>query len=85
MSNERLKFWVKCPDCTKPFGVEPRFVIKYLARVIEERQKSLDEREASLNSAQETRNTSAETAEPKANRRAYPYKANTYGKGHTDR
>lgn len=35
MSNEQLKFWIKCPDCRKPFGVDPRFVLQYLNRVID--------------------------------------------------
>lgn len=35
MSNERLKFWIKCPNCKKSFGVEPRFILQYLNRVID--------------------------------------------------
>jgi len=35
MPNEQLKFWITCPDCRKPFGVDPRFVLQYLNRVID--------------------------------------------------
>lgn len=35
MSNDKLKFWVKCPECQKPFGVFPRAVLQYLNRLIE--------------------------------------------------
>lgn len=35
MSNDKLKFWVKCPDCHKPFGVAPKAVVQYLNRLIE--------------------------------------------------
>jgi hypothetical protein len=35
MSNDKLKFWVKCPECRKPFGVFPRLVLQYLNRLVE--------------------------------------------------
>ena len=35
MSNDQMKFWVKCPECQKPFGVYPKAVIQYLNRVIQ--------------------------------------------------
>lgn len=80
MSNERLKFWIKCPGCKQPFGVDPGFVIKYLARVIEERRMSPDSRQESLSPAQETRPAPTGKAEYKASRRNYQPKSNTNGK-----
>ena len=35
MPNDKLKFWVKCPECKKAFGVFPRAVLQYLNRLIE--------------------------------------------------
>lgn len=35
MSNDKLKFWVKCPECQRPFGVFPRAVLQYLNRLVE--------------------------------------------------
>jgi len=35
MSNDKLKFWVKCPECQRPLGVFPRAVLQYLNRLIE--------------------------------------------------
>ncbi len=37
MSNEPLKFWITCPDCKQPFGVEPRAILQYLNRVLDAR------------------------------------------------
>ena len=34
MSNEQLKFWITCPNCKHPFGVEPRAILQYLNRVL---------------------------------------------------
>lgn len=34
MSNDKLKFWVKCPECQKPFGVHPKAILQYLNRLI---------------------------------------------------
>jgi hypothetical protein len=34
MNTQQRKFWVTCPQCRKAFGVEPRFVMKYLERII---------------------------------------------------
>ena len=35
MSNDPLKFWMTCPDCKHPFGVEPRAILQYLNRVLD--------------------------------------------------
>lgn len=35
MSNDPLKFWITCPNCKTPFGVEPRSILQYLHRVID--------------------------------------------------
>ena len=37
MSNEPLKFWITCPSCKQPFGVEPRAILQYLNRVLDAR------------------------------------------------
>ncbi len=43
MSNEQLKFWITCPDCKKPFGVEPRYILQYLNRVLDARMSEKPE------------------------------------------
>lgn len=35
MSHDQLKFWITCPDCKRPFGVEPRAILQYLNRVLD--------------------------------------------------
>lgn len=35
MSNDQLKFWITCPNCKTPFGVEPKYILQYLNRVID--------------------------------------------------
>ena len=53
--NNRLKFWVTCPlkDCAHKFGVEPRFVMKYLERVAEHFKLEIDEIGELLDATQE--------------------------------
>lgn len=41
MSHDPLKFWITCPNCKHPFGVEPRAILQYLNRVLDAR---MDER-----------------------------------------
>jgi hypothetical protein len=52
MTNQSLKFWVRCPHCRKPLGVEPRFVWQYLRRVIDSRKHRLGAIEELLMDAQ---------------------------------
>lgn len=44
MSHDPLKFWITCPNCKHPFGVEPRAILQYLNRVLDAR---MDERAVS--------------------------------------
>lgn len=34
MSHDQLKFWITCPNCKTAFGVEPRYILQYLNRVL---------------------------------------------------
>ena len=46
MRKIQMKFWASCPHCKKKFGVEPKFIIMYLKRVIDnykDRFKSMHE------------------------------------------
>ena len=43
MSNEQLKFWITCPNCKQAFGVEPRYILQYLNRVIDARMNEKPE------------------------------------------
>lgn len=68
MPNDKLKFWVKCPECKKAFGVFPRAVLQYLNRLIE--AHGFDAPEPQEPKAQESRES--ETAqEKKPYRRGY--------------
>ena len=64
MSNEQLKFWITCPDCQKPFGVEPRFILQYLNRVMDAKMSG-EPRE-------EETETGGETASAREGTRATP-------------
>jgi len=34
MEKSKLMFFVSCPECKKKFGVEPKYISMYLARII---------------------------------------------------
>jgi hypothetical protein len=53
MDREQRKFWVTCPHCRKAFGVEPRFVMKYLERVYRDRKERVSNLSDLLQSAQD--------------------------------
>jgi len=52
MNKELLKFWITCPDCKKKFGVEPKLVMKYIGRVIDQHKRKVGTIEEVLESAQ---------------------------------
>lgn len=47
MEKKPFRFWVRCPKCSKSFGVPPLYVLKFLNRGAkennEELNKALDE------------------------------------------
>ena len=48
MEKKPLRFWVRCPKCSKSFGVPPVYVLKFLDRAMEENREELEKaREAS--------------------------------------
>lgn len=52
MNKELMKFWVTCPKCKQKFGVEPKVVMKYLERVIDQHKHDLGAIEEILELAQ---------------------------------
>lgn len=53
MSQVSKRFFARCPDCQKSFGIEPRFVLQYFRRVLDARKHRLDLIADVLLSAQE--------------------------------
>lgn len=35
MNKAKLMFFVSCPECRRKFGVEPKYILMYLTRVID--------------------------------------------------
>lgn len=35
MNKAKLMFFVSCPECKRKFGVEPKYILMYLSRIID--------------------------------------------------
>lgn len=35
MNKTKLMFFVSCPECKRKFGVEPKYILMYLSRIID--------------------------------------------------
>ena len=53
MRKIQMKFWASCPHCKKKFGVEPKFIVKYLKRVIDNYKDRFKNMHEMLEEAQE--------------------------------
>lgn len=53
MNNEKKKFWAGCPYCKKKFGVEPKYIMMYLRRIIDDHKNRLGAMEEMLAETQE--------------------------------
>ena len=42
MEKKPFRFWVRCPKCSKSFGVPPLYVLKFLNRGAKENKEELD-------------------------------------------
>lgn len=49
----KMMFFVSCPDCKRKFGVEPRFIMMYLTRVIAHYKERFGRISEMLQAAQE--------------------------------
>ena len=79
MSNEQLKFWITCPDCKKPSGVEPRYILQYLNRVIDAKASGEPREKAGENPNEGAENTDQPATPPGRQAPKAPYR--NYRKG----
>lgn len=52
MNNAKLMFFVSCPGCKRKFGVEPRFIMMYLTRIVAHYQERFGKISEMLEAAQ---------------------------------
>lgn len=38
-----FKFWARCPQCKKSFGIPPKYPVQFLQRAMKENQDELNE------------------------------------------
>ncbi len=53
MNKTKMMFFVSCPSCKRKFGVEPRFIMMYLSRVIARYKERFGRISEMLQAAQE--------------------------------
>jgi hypothetical protein len=53
MKKGTLLFWVSCPDCKRKFGIEPKYIFKYIDRMIDHEKHRIDGVEDLLTAVQD--------------------------------